>query len=251
MLKNNYDIICGELNAIISAENTDYAESVNETNKILNRNSKRFDEVFRTSLDQITLTEYSFNHDFDYLSLPPMEGRSDYLILYKSLNGSAELDGFRKLGQTIYNLGFLDANIYSVEDGNIKIYDPFRLTESQDIKYDSGTTDEKVLFAINQNRGIFITLKQNGENKTYYIRELGNINKIPLSLIEPRKKIINNISSEKKSSYDKIFWSAAEFGDQYIYINLHKSKPQVKINVDKEYFYIETPSGAGIVVPRS
>jgi hypothetical protein len=249
MLKNNYNTIRDALNTAIKKEKETYEKSITEKDKVFGSNNNRFAEAFRGSLDRIKPKEYSFNNDFGYRILS-MEGKTYYIVLYKSLNESLELDGFPNLGQNIYNLGFFDNNIYSVEDGIIKIYDPFTLTESQAVKYDAGTTDEKVLFAIDQNRGIFITLKQKGENKTYYIRELGNINENTLHLTEPGK-IINNISSRKKTSYDEIFWSTAEFEDQYIYINSYKQKPQVNNNIDTEYVYIETPSGAGIIAPRS
>jgi hypothetical protein len=245
MLESNCTMIHNELKSIIDTEKRKYEIATNELRDTIKKNDERFPELFVDSLSKINPDTYMANPDFDYYFLPLLEGKQ-YVILRKSLNESDEIDEFRKLGQNTYSLGLLNNNIYSIEDGTVKLYDPFTLKEIEDRKYDPGVDGERILFSIDWQKGIVITAVQERGKTTYYIREI-SVEHGALKLKEPQAKIISNDSSSAKS-YTVPFWTTSEFADEgYIYINSYKSNSKPKDDNGKEYVYVEAPSGAGII----
>jgi hypothetical protein len=248
LLRENYNSIKKELSTLITNKRKNYEKNINSLNAQLAQLDKDREDTFQKSLGMIDTDSIPANDNFDFIFLKDTNRHSDYVIIYKVLMRPSQVSEFHSIGQNTGNIGILDGNFYVCDKGGVSLYNPFtlELKTSPGNKIDSEGR-ETILYSIKANDNLVVT-KTEMEKKVFYrVREL-SLDRSTIVLKDPKIKIISNKSSRLTKWADP-FYSAiiGDENDKVLYINEGKNKFGEKVIIKKDYIYLETPSGSGII----
>ena len=245
VLESNYSVIRDELNKSVGAEKKEFDDAVTDHNNKTSEINSEFKQNIRENLASLQFIDSNLSGDFGYLFLPPQGSGGSYTLVYKKTGNQNESLGFRQLGQDTKVIGIHDKYIYTCEDGGLVFFDPFTL-EKIDGPRNIAKGNEKIVFIVDQERGVVITNTPKGTKNDFAVKSISfdKNNGFVLEKVESIQLRDKNIGFR---TFDAPFYcETIDPKDNGVYINSLESKAKESITVEGGYIYRETSAGSGI-----
>jgi hypothetical protein len=218
----------------------------------LENHAESFAAFFRESIAQVRTDNLGGSAEYDYLFLGK-KGEAEYVLLYKPEGERMEAEKFGTLGQNMEQMGMISQGnkkyLYVNENNAVSLYDPFTLER------ETGSlplTEKEIVFILDRTKNIVIC-KDIKEGR-YSFKVLG-FSQNSLNLEEYRGVLASNVKNDASINFGWPFYSVRfDSGVGLVYANDNNKAGKRKFMERKysnvEYYYIQIPTGAGILVKK-
>jgi hypothetical protein len=254
ILEKFFDMLKKELRAAIagipSPDLNPPGFDIEAQTRELENHAESFAAFFRESIAQVSTENLEGSAEYDYLFLRK-QGEAEYVLLYKPEGERTEAEKFGTLGQNMEQMAMISQGnkqyLYVNENNAVSLYNPFTLEREAG---SLSLAEEEVVFILDRTKNIVVCKDIKEGRYSFKVLELSRNG---LNLEEYRGILAGNVNDAVKS-FGWPFYSCIDSVAGFVYANdnnkARKSKIMERKYSNAEYYYIQIPTGAGILVKK-